>query len=109
MNVHSIANRRLYILGTILALWCLGICLRLTYLQIFRYGSFEQRAQHQQQRTAELSPRRGIIYDRAGRELAMSISVDSVFAVPSEIPNLASTVSLISHITKSDPRELLAK
>lgn len=106
---HSIANRRLYVLGAILALWCLGICLRLTYLQIFRYGSFAERAQHQQQRTAELSPRRGIVYDRAGRELAMSISVDSVFAVPSEIPNLSGTVSLISHITRSDPRELLAK
>jgi cell division protein FtsI (penicillin-binding protein 3) len=109
VNTQSSANRRLYILGAILAVWCVGICVRLTYLQIFRYGSFAERAQHQQQRTAELSPRRGMIYDRAGRELAMSISVDSVFAVPSEIPNLASTVSLISHITKSDPRELLAK
>jgi cell division protein FtsI (penicillin-binding protein 3) len=109
VSTQSIANRRLYVLGAILAVWGLGICIRLTYLQIFRYGSFAERAQHQQQRTAELSPRRGIIYDRAGRELAMSISVDSVFAVPSEIPNLASTVSLISHITKSDPRELLAK
>ncbi len=106
---QSIANRRLYILGAILGLWCVGICIRLTYLQVFRYGNFAERAQHQQQRTAELSPRRGIIYDRAGRELAMSISVDSVFAVPSEIPNLPGTVSLISHITKSDPRELLAK
>ncbi len=109
MNAQSNANRRLYILGAILALWCLGICVRLTYLQIFRYGSFAERAQHQQQRTVELSPRRGVIYDRAGRELAMSISVDSVFAVPSEIPNLASMVSLISHITKADPRELFAK
>src|SRR5450755_4350591 len=90
-------------------MWCFGICIRLTYLQIFRYGSFAERAQHQQQRTAELSPRRGVIYDRAGRELAMSISVDSVFAVPSEIPNLASAVSLVSHVTKADPRELLAK
>ncbi|HEV7218500.1 MAG: penicillin-binding protein [Terriglobales bacterium] len=108
-SAHSIANRRLYALGTILALWCVGICLRLTYLQIFRYGSFEERAQHQQQRTEELSAPRGVIYDRAGRELAMSISVDSVFAVPSEIPNLAGTISLISHITKSDPRESLAR
>ncbi len=108
-SAQSVANRRLYILGAILAVWCLGICARLTYLQIFRYGSFEERAQHQQQRTEELSARRGIIYDRAGRELAMSISVDSVFAIPSEIPNLAGTVSLISRITKSDPREILAK
>ena len=39
---------------------------RLVYLQIFRYGNFEQRAQHQQQRTEEVSASRGIIYDRAG-------------------------------------------
>ena len=48
-------------------------------------------------------------YDRAGRELAMSVSVDSAFAVPTEIPDLAGTVSLISRITKSDPHELLAR
>ncbi|MBV8051386.1 MAG: transpeptidase family protein [Acidobacteriaceae bacterium] len=96
-------------MGAVLILWCSAICLRLVYLQIFRYGSFEQRAQHQQQRTVEVSARRGIIYDRAGRELAMSVSVDSAFAVPTEIPNLAQTISLISRITKTDPRELLAR
>jgi cell division protein FtsI/penicillin-binding protein 2 len=100
---------RSYVLGGILLLWCAVICLRLVYLQILRYGSFEQRAQHQQQRTVELSARRGVIYDRAGRELAMSIAVDSAFAVPSEIPDLSSTISLVSRIAKSDPRELLAR
>jgi cell division protein FtsI (penicillin-binding protein 3) len=106
---RNLTDSRLYLLGAVLILWCGAICLRLVYLQIFRYGSFEQRAQHQQQRTVEVSARRGIIYDRAGRELAMSISVDSAFAVPTEIPDLAGTVSLISRITKSDPRELLAR
>jgi len=105
---HS-TNLRLYLLGTILIFWCCGICLRLVYLQIFRYGSFEQRAQHQQQRTEEVSARRGIIYDRAGRELAMSIAVDSAFAVPTEIPDLGATISLIARITKADPHELLAR
>ncbi len=102
-------NIRLYLLGGLLLLWCCGICTRLVYLQIFRYGDFQQRAQHQQQRTTDVAPKRGIIYDRAGRELAMSISVDSVFAVPSEIPDLGSTISLISRITGDDPRETLAK
>jgi cell division protein FtsI/penicillin-binding protein 2 len=100
---------RLYVLGVVLLVWCGAICLRLVYLQILRYGSFEQRAQHQQQRTVELSARRGVIYDRAGRELAMSIAVDSAFAVPSEIPDLSSATSLIARITKSDARELLAR
>jgi cell division protein FtsI (penicillin-binding protein 3) len=102
-------NARLYLLAAVLVLWCGGICLRLVYLQIFRYGSFEKRAIHERERTEEVSARRGIIYDRTGRELAMSISVDSAFAVPTEIPDLAGTISLISRITKTDPRETLAK
>lgn len=68
-----------------------------------------QRAQHQQQRTVDVAAKRGIIYDRAGRELAMSITVDSVFAVPSEVPDLGPAISLISRITHDDPRELLAR
>jgi cell division protein FtsI (penicillin-binding protein 3) len=90
-------------------LWAGAISLRLVYLQIFRYGDFEQRAQRQQQRTTEVAAKRGVIYDRAGRELAMSISVDSVFAVPADIPDLAGTISLVARITRDDPRELLAR
>jgi len=108
-TARNSTNRRLYILAGVFVLWCAVISVRLVYLQIFRYGNFEHRAQHQQQRTEEVSARRGIIYDRQGRELAMSINVDSVFAVPAEMPKPASTISLIARITKQDPRELLAK
>jgi penicillin-binding protein 2 len=103
------AQLRLYLLGGILLVWFAAIIFRLINLQIFQYGEFEARAQHQQQRTVEISPKRGIIYDRSGHELAMSINVDSGFAVPSEIPDLATTISLITRITKEDPREILAK
>jgi cell division protein FtsI (penicillin-binding protein 3) len=102
-------NLRIYILAGVLVFWCSCICLRLIYLQVFRYGTFEERAQRQQQRTEEVSAPRGIIFDRNGQELAMSIKVDSVFAVPTEMPKPASTISLIARITKQDPRELLAK
>ncbi|HWZ84233.1 MAG TPA: penicillin-binding transpeptidase domain-containing protein [Terriglobales bacterium] len=107
-NSPTDAKFRLYILTGILCLWLVAICFRLVYLQVFRYGDFEQRAQHQQQRSFDLSPKRGIIFDRAGHELAMSIQVDSAFAVPTEIPDLANTISLIARITKDDPRVLLA-
>jgi len=102
------ARFRLYALSGLLCLWLLAICLRLVYLQIFCYGDFERRAQHQQQRSFDLSPKRGVIYDRAGRELAMSIQVDSAFVVPSEAPDLANTISLIARITQDDSRVLLA-
>jgi cell division protein FtsI (penicillin-binding protein 3) len=102
------ARFRLYALSGLLCLWLLTICLRLIYLQIFCYGDFERRAQHQQQRSFDLSPKRGVIFDRAGRELAMSIQVDSAFVVPSEAPDLPNTISLITRITKDDPRVVLA-
>jgi len=103
------ARLRLYVLAGVFVVWGCAICSRLIYLQIFAYGKFEQRAQHQQQRTEDVSAPRGIIFDRNGQELAMSIKVDSVFAVPGEMPKPASTISLIARITRQDPRELVAR
>src|SRR5215467_7640247 len=108
-TARNSTNFRLYLLAGMFVFWCIAISARLVYLQVFRYGTFQQRAQRQQQRTEEVSARRGIIYDRQGRELAMSINVDSVFAVPTEMPNPASTISLVARITRQDPRELVAK
>jgi cell division protein FtsI (penicillin-binding protein 3) len=101
-------NHRLYFLGGMLLFWCLAICGRLVYLQIFRYGSFVKQAEHQQQRAIPLSAKRGVIYDRAGHELAMSVLVDSAFAVPSEVKDLPTAVSLITRITGEDRNVVLA-
>jgi len=101
-------NSRLYLLSAILSLWCFAICGRLVYLQIFRYGSFVKQAEHQQQREIPLSAKRGVIYDRAGRELAMSVLVDSAFAVPTEVKDLPTAVSLITRITGEDHNVVLA-
>jgi cell division protein FtsI (penicillin-binding protein 3) len=103
------AQKRLYVFGVLLFFWLVAVCLRLTYLQVIKYGDFVVRAQRQQQRTIEVSPRRGIIYDRNGHELAMSVSVDSVFAVPSEIPDQAATASMLARILGADSNELLAR
>ena len=101
-------NTRLYLLGAMLLFWCVAICGRLVYLQIFRYGSFVKQAEHQQQREIPLSAKRGVIYDRAGHELAMSVLVDSAFAVPTEVRDLPTAVSLITRITGEDRNVVLA-
>ncbi|MGA6980032.1 MAG: penicillin-binding protein 2 [Candidatus Sulfotelmatobacter sp.] len=101
-------NFRLYLLGAMLLFWCVVISGRLIYLQIFRYGSFVKQAEHQQQREIPLSAKRGVIYDRAGHELAMSVLVDSAFAVPSEVKDLPTAVSLITRITGEDRNVVLA-
>ena len=37
-------NSRLYLLGAMLLFWCVAICGRLVYLQIFSYGKFVKQA-----------------------------------------------------------------
>ena len=89
-------------------MWCLAICARLVYLQVFSYGTFAKQAGHQQQRAIPLEAKRGVIYDRAGHELAMSVLVDSAFAVPSEVKDLPTAISLITRITGDDYNGVLA-
>lgn len=101
-------NSRLYVLGAILLFWCIAICGRLVYLQIFSYGRFVKQAGHQQQRAIPLTAPRGVIYDRSGHELAMSVLVDSAFAVPSEVKDLPTAISLITRITGDDYNVVLA-
>jgi cell division protein FtsI (penicillin-binding protein 3) len=103
------ATKRLYFLGAILFLWLGAVIFRLVELQVVQYGDYQQRASRQQQRTIDVSPRRGIIYDRNGHELAMSVNVDSVFAVPSEVPDQDNAASLLANILKEDSKDLLAK
>lgn len=100
---------RLSLFAAFFCLWILVIFLRLLWLQIADYGFLTQKAARQQQRAIEVAPPRGVIYDRKGRELAMSVQVDSVFAVPSEIPDQATTARLLAHILHADPKEILAK
>src|SRR5947207_2194928 len=108
-NPDPSPQRRLLTLGGVLAFWLFVICARLIQLQIFQYGDYVVRAARQQQRSVEVAAQRGVIYDRNRRELAMSIAVDSIFAVPSEIPDPATTASLLGKVLGIDSRELLTR
>ena len=69
------------------------IAARLYHLQVVRYDHYSSKAERQQQRVVTLDPPRGTIYDAQGRELAVSIQVDSVYAVPPEIEDPAAAAA----------------
>jgi cell division protein FtsI (penicillin-binding protein 3) len=100
------ARSRMLILAAFLAVWFVAICVRLVWLQVVDYGDFTQRAARQQQRSVEVSSMRGNIYDRKGNELAMTISVDSIFAVPSEVPDIHSAAQVLGRVLKADSTEI---
>jgi cell division protein FtsI (penicillin-binding protein 3) len=82
--------------------WVTLICGRLIWLQVVHYKDYVDRAARQQQRTFEVAPRRGILYDRNLHELAMTVLVDSVYAVPSEISDHQETAAALAKVVHTD-------
>ncbi|MBP7675836.1 MAG: transpeptidase family protein [Thermoanaerobaculia bacterium] len=90
-------------------LWILAILVRLVELQVVRHDEYVKRAKRQQERTVELAPRRGTIVDREGRPLAVTTTVESVFAIPSDIDDPAGVARALAPIVKQPFRELKRK
>ncbi len=102
-------SRRLYIFAALLFLWIFAICFRLVRLQVVKFGFFEDLAERQRTRTLPVEPRRGNIYDRNGHPLAMSIDVDSVFAVPSEVHDKETTAAMLGKVLGLDAQDILVR
>jgi cell division protein FtsI (penicillin-binding protein 3) len=73
------------IVAALAAIWTGAVFGRLAYLQLYCYSEYYSRAQHQQRLIVDVGASRAEIFDRHMHPLAMSVPVDSAFAVPSEI------------------------
>ncbi|MEE9291305.1 MAG: penicillin-binding transpeptidase domain-containing protein [Acidobacteriota bacterium] len=89
---------RLILLVVAFAVGLLSLGARCAHLQIFKARSLMDRALSQQERTVTLDPYRGPILDRNGRELALSLAVDSVYADPSAIDDPAGVAERLSPV-----------
>ncbi|MGB6191379.1 MAG: penicillin-binding protein, partial [Terracidiphilus sp.] len=96
---------RFWLVCLFFLLWAGAITARLFWLQIVRHSEYVERAQKQQQRTFEVAPRRGILYDRNMRELAMTVQVDSIYAVPTEIEDKAAVARSLAKIVHVNPED----
>ena len=89
--------------------WMGAVFARLGYLQLFRYSEYLAKAQRQQLRVRETTPKRGSIFDRNGHELAVSLPVDYCFVDSSEINDNDMVAELLSRVLNVAPEEIGAK
>ncbi len=71
---------------------------RFIQLQVLESGTLKEIAERQHRKVLFVKPRRGTIYDRKGRELAMSIETFSIYAHPERVKDrgrLARTLSRV--------------
>jgi cell division protein FtsI (penicillin-binding protein 3) len=100
---------RLLILAGVALFWMTAVLGRVAYLQLFRHSEYMARASRQQRRVIEITPKRGAIYDRKMKALAMSMPVQSAFAVPSEVKDVAMASRLLSGVLATPQEEIRAK
>lgn len=58
---------------------------RIFWVQFVRGAELSEKALQNRMRDIPVEAKRGVIYDRNGQELAISISADSVYAIPAEV------------------------
>lgn len=98
---------RVFAVIAIFLFWAVLIGLRLVWLQVVKNPEWVARAAQQQQRTFQVAPRRGVLYDRNLHELAMTVSVDSIYAVPGEIPadRRPAVAAALASVLHTDPAD----
>ncbi len=98
-------NLRIKILKYITILLYGVIIFRLFLIMFIEHEAYLQKANKQHVKKEEISPKRGNIYDRLGRELAISLEKDSLFIDPAMIKG-GETLNLLSNYVKVDFREI---
>ncbi len=93
---RGLLRRRVIILFCSLTAALTIISGQLFSLQVFRYSELVRVADRQSSRRVPLVSRRGTIYDRNGRELAISLATSSIFARPSKVENPERTSAALS-------------
>lgn len=78
-------------------------------LQILSQKTLKPMAAKQHTKALQLQPDRGLIMDRNGEKLAISIQMDSVCAEPAKIGNANATASSLASILGSDKSDLYKK
>jgi cell division protein FtsI (penicillin-binding protein 3) len=96
---------RFFVICLFFLVWACAISGRLFWIQIVRHKEFVERAEKQQQRTFDVAPRRGVLYDRNMRELAMTVLVDSIYADPSQMSDKQAAARTLAPLVHTDPED----
>lgn len=110
MSNPSIINKK----RLIVALFCIclvffGLIFRLGWIQVVNGEKLRMLAVQQQTRDVPITARRGTIYDRNGKELAVSVTTFTVWATPSEISSKEVAAKSLAEILELDEETVLNK
>ena len=104
-------KQRVIVLFVLFASGFIGVLMRTAYLQTYQYRRLTQLHRDQYENTVKIPARRGNIYDRMGRPLALAADVPSVYANPNAVTDAdaPSVAKQLSPLLKIESQTLLKK
>lgn len=110
-------KKRLVFVFMITCILCTGLAFRVGWIQVVASERYAKMAVEQQTRDVPIPAKRGIIYDRNGKELAISAVTNSIWARPGVVKNastkeeaqenLEKTASILAEILGMSQDEIL--
>ncbi|MBA4395926.1 MAG: penicillin-binding protein [Syntrophus sp. (in: bacteria)] len=100
---------RLTALMSLFLVLFIALMTRAYQIQVLNGQSLKARADRQHTATLRVESERGIIFDRNGQKLAVSVMSDSVCADPSKIEDIKGTAAKLSAILNIDGKTLVKK
>jgi cell division protein FtsI (penicillin-binding protein 3) len=108
-RVRSVVAGRIMALGCVCLLCFAAMAARLVMLQTLEAPEYVALAAAQRQRTVTFPARRGSIFDRAGRPLALSVDVQTIYADPALVSQPVRASHLLAPILHQRPALLEMK
>ena len=98
---------RVFIVATLLIALFIMVSIKALELQILDRERAFKIARKQHRGTSTLLPRRGKIFDRNGKELAVNIDVKSVYVNPKKVTNPSETAKILSEKLNLSQKKIL--
>jgi len=107
--INKYIRLRVFLVGFIFIVLFTVIGAKAVYLQVYRSPWLAQKASNQYEQSLQSNGKRGTVYDRNLREMAVTIDVTSIAARPSKISHPQAASAALAKILKSDRRQILKK
>lgn len=93
-------NRRCHFIMAFFIVAALLLCARLFYMQVIRHDDYREDTVNQYTRTSVIRAKRGTIYDRNMKVLAISTPVKRIFISPRDIPKMTIAAYIEEQVAK---------
>ncbi len=103
------SKKRAVILHTAIIFSFILVSLRLADLMIIDHKRLTEKAQQQHIKVEDIQVRRGTIFDRKGRELALNLERESLYCDPEALTADKEDIKKLASLVNKEPRRILAK